>query len=83
LKIPVPFFRPLKAEILWENSTAMHEIIKLLTDGFIRHLIQVNRLSISIKREEKENVDWIVRKNGCDIGRRNVGDNSNIKRKKL
>lgn len=61
----------------------MDEIIRLLTDGFIRHLIQVNRLSPSIKREEKENFDWIVDKNGCDIGVRNVRDNSNVKRKKL
>ncbi len=61
----------------------MDEVIRLLTHGFIRHLIQLNGLSLSIKREEKENVDWIVRKNGCDIGVRNVRDNSNVKRKKL
>jgi len=61
----------------------MDAIIRIFTDGFIRHLMQVNRLSSSIKREEKENFDWIKRRNGWDIALRNVGDNSNIKRKKL
>ena len=61
----------------------MDEIIKLFTDGFIRHLLQANGLNSSVNREEKENIDWIMKKNGGDIGLKEVRDNSNFKRMKL
>lgn len=61
----------------------MDEIIRIFTAGLIRHIINVGGLSPSIKREEKEHFDWIMRRNGCDIGLRNVRDNSIVKRKKL
>lgn len=61
----------------------MDEIIKLFTTGFIRHLLQSNGLPSLVNREEKENNDWINRKNERDIGSNHVSNNSNFKRKKL
>lgn len=50
----------------------MDEIIKLFSKGYIRHLVHSNGLSSSIKREDKENFNWIVDKNEYDIGVRNT-----------
>ncbi len=60
----------------------MDEIIKLFSKGYIRHLMHSNGLSSSIKRENKENFDWIFSKNERDIGSNHVSNNSQLKREK-
>lgn len=60
----------------------MDEIIKLFSKGFVRYLVKSNMGFSSLKGEDKENFDWIVSKNECDIGLKDFRDNSNFKRKK-
>lgn len=61
----------------------MDEIIKLLSRGFIRHLLKENGVFSSIKGEDRENNDLIVSKNARDIGLEEIRDNYSNKRKKL